>query len=129
MENPHICFWLAASVAVAVTVVTPTGNRDPLGCESTTAIGGTPPLAEGAGNVTGTDPPVDVRACAAGHVRTKAGVGAGWLSALIWFAFAMISSAKLLTVCARSVSVRRPTTASVRKSLVIAYVLFESPAI
>jgi hypothetical protein len=47
--NVQVAVCCAASVAVAVTVVIPTGKTEPLEGEETMEIGAVPPLVVGAG--------------------------------------------------------------------------------
>jgi hypothetical protein len=47
--NEQLAFCCVASVAIAVTVVIPTGKTEPLAGEEETEIGAVPPLTVGAG--------------------------------------------------------------------------------
>jgi hypothetical protein len=57
VENWHAFVWLKLSVAVQVTFVDPTGNRDPEAGEQVLVTGAAPPLTIGAGKLTATDAP------------------------------------------------------------------------
>ena len=56
-EKLQLAVFPAASVAVQVTVVDPTGTQDPLGGTQTTVTPGQLSIAVGAGKVTGAQPP------------------------------------------------------------------------
>jgi hypothetical protein len=66
--KPQEATCWAASVAVQVTAVVPTGNVDPLGGTQTVVTGASPPLAVGAPKLTAIGPPdCDERETGAGH--------------------------------------------------------------
>jgi hypothetical protein len=82
--KPQVARCAAASVAVQVTGVVPTGNAVPLAGEQVTAIGAVPPKATGVANVTGTAaPPTVVVSTLAGQVTLTAdGRGGGLVGVL-----------------------------------------------
>jgi hypothetical protein len=72
------------SVALQVTVVTPSGNEVPDGGAHVTVMGGVPPVAVGAGNVTiAVGVPMLPSLMSAGHVSAISLAGVGWVVGVV----------------------------------------------